>query len=293
MHPLTTWLALVGSVWALFALAEEHIATPHRAQITRWLRGQTPYWPATFVAVCDSVFGPPTLSGAYVLRACVASHIAAFLALCLSGVFYPGTSGLMLLVLFLYAPALVGSLALVNLLPGSLALLVHRALLQHVSNGQGPPRLGTWLVLAGATTGVLAVLACTLGFLVVFVSHGVHALQRPVTWIIGYIESVIKDTAGGLRALQEAARLQPVIMPGMAFPSFGIWLYAPCFPFVWVWLYLLSGVLIRGATACGLMRASRRTPGLLDIDARPLHTLGAVAVGVVSVVYWTALLWRR
>jgi hypothetical protein len=293
MHPLTTWLALVGSVWALFALAEEHIATPHRVQITRWLRGQSPYWPATFVAVCDSVFGPPTLSGAYVLRACIASHIAAFLALCLSGVFYPGTSGLMLLVLFLYAPALVGSLALVNLLPGSLALLVHRALLQRVSDGQGPPRVGTWLVLAGATTGVLAVLACTLGFLVVFVGNGVHALQKPVTWIIGYVESVIKDTAGGLSALQEAVRLQPIIMPGMAFPSFGIWLYAPCFPFVWVWLYLLSGVLIRGATACGLIRASRRTLGLLDIDARPLHTLGAVAVGVVSVVYWTALLWRR
>jgi hypothetical protein len=60
-----------------------------------------------------------------------------------------------------------------------------------------------------------------------------------------------------------------------------------------VWLYLLSGVLIRSVTACGLMRAPRRTPGLLDIDTRPLHTLGAVAVGVVSVVYWTALLWRR
>ena len=293
MHPLTTWLALVGSVWALFALAEEHIAAPHRAQITRWLRWQTPYWPATFVAVCDSVFGPPTLSGAYVLRACIASHIAAFLALCLSGVFYPGTSGLILLVLFLYAPALVGSLALVNLLPGFLSLLVHRALLQRVSDGQEPPRVGTWLVLASATTGVLAVLACTLGFLVVFVSNQIHALQRPVTWIIGYVESVMKDTAGGLSALQEAVRLQPVIMPGMAFPSFGIWFYTPFFPFVWVWLYLLSGVLIRGATACGLMRASRRAPSLLDIDARPLHTLGAVAVGVVSVVYWTALLWRR
>ena len=293
MHPLTTWLALAGSVWALFALAEEHIAAPHRVQITRWLRGQTPCWPATFVAVYDSVFGPPTLSGAYVLRACIASHIAAFLALCLSGVFYPGTSGLMLLVLFLYAPGLIGSLALVNLLPGSLSLLIHRTLLQRISHDQEPPRVGTWLVLASTTTGVLAVLACTLGFLVVFVSNRVHSLQRPVTWIIGYIESVITDTAGGLSALQEAVRLQPIMIPGIAFPSFGIWLYAPCFPFVWVWLYLLSGVLIRGATACGLMQASRRMPNLLNIDARPLHTLGAVAVGVVSVVYWTALLWRR
>jgi len=293
MHPLTTWLALAGSVWALFALAEEHIGAPHRLQITRWLRGQTPYWPTTFVAVCDSVFGPPALSGAYVLRACIASHIAAFLALCLSGVFYPGTSSLMLLVLFLYAPALVGSLALVNMLPGSLSILVHRVLLQRVSDGHGPPRVGTWLVLASATTGVLAVLACTLGLLVVFVSNQVHALQRPVTWIIGYVEFVIKDTAGSLSALQEAVRLQPIMMPGMAFPSFGLWFYTPCFPFFWVWLYLLSGVLIRGATACGLMRASGRGLSLLDIDTRPLHALGVVAVGVVSVVYWTALLWRR
>jgi hypothetical protein len=293
MHPLTTWLALVGSIWTLFALAEEHIAAPHRVQITRWLRCQTPYWPTTFVAVCDSVFGPPTLSGSYILRTCVASHIAAFLALCLSGVLYPGTAGLMFLVLFLYAPALVGSQALVNLLPGSISILAQRALLQRVSEGQGPPRLGTWLVLASAAAGVLAVLACALALLVVYVSHQVRLLQRPVTWIIGYVEFVSKDTAGGLHALQEAARLQPIILPGMTFPSFGIWFYTPCFPLVWVWLYFLSGMIIRGVTACALLRAPGCAPGLLDIDARPLHTLGAVAVGVVSVVYWAALLWRR
>jgi hypothetical protein len=162
-----------------------------------------------------------------VLRVCIASHIAAFLALCLSGVFYPGTSGLMLLVLFLYAPALVGSLALVNLLPGSLSILAHRALLQRVSNGQGPPRLGTWFVLASATTGLLAVLACTLGFLVVFVSNQIHALQRPAMWIIGYVEFVTKDTAGGLSALQEAVRPQPIMMPGMGFLLWDLVLHAP------------------------------------------------------------------
>jgi hypothetical protein len=227
------------------------------------------------------------------LRTCVASHITAFLALCLSGVFYPGTSGLMFLVFFLYAPALVGSLALVNLLPGSLSILVQRALLQRVSAGQGLPGMGTWLVLASAATGALAVLGCTLALLVVYVSNQVHALPRPVTWIIGYVEFVSRDTAGGLHALQEAARLQPIIMPGVTFPSFGIWFYTPCFPFIWVWLYLLSGGGIRGITACGLLRAPACAPSLLDIDARPLHALGAVAVGVVSVVYWTALFWHR
>jgi hypothetical protein len=99
----------------------------------------------------------------------------------------------------------------------------------------------------------------------------------------------MKDPSGRLSALQEAVRLQPVVVPGMAFPSFGIWFYAPCFPFVWVWLYMLSGMLIRGATAWRLLDTPGRALGLLDIDTRPLHTLGAVAVGVVSVVYWTAV----
>src|SRR5574341_13283 len=112
MHPLTAWLALVGSVWALFAVAEDHISPQSRAQITDWLRGRTPPWPATFVAVCDSVFGTPSLSVPCFLRAWMASHIAAFLALCLSGVFYPGTSGSILVVLWLYAPLLMGGLAL-------------------------------------------------------------------------------------------------------------------------------------------------------------------------------------
>ena len=152
MHPLPTWLALIGSVWALFALAETHLRPPHRAQITDWLRGQTPHWPATFVVVCDSVFGTPALAGAYVLRACVASLVAAFLVLCLSGVFYPGTYGVMLLVLFLYAPWLISSLALVNLLPGYISLRLHRALLHHCSRSQMPGRLGVWLVGASLAT---------------------------------------------------------------------------------------------------------------------------------------------
>lgn len=293
MHPLTAWLALVGSVWALFAVAEEHVSRQSRAQITAWLRCQRLPWPATFVAVCDSVFGTPYVSVPCFLRACVASHITAFLALSLSGVYYPGTSASILLVLFLYAPLLIGSLALVNVLPGYAALLVNRFLLQYLSRRYSPGRLGIWLVLASAATLTLAIIACGLGFLVVFANGQAHLLRRPVTWIVGYVEFVLKSAAGSTSALQEAVRLQPVIVPGIAFPSFGIWFYAPCFPLVWVWLYVLSGTLIRYATAWGILPAPGGAWGLFDIDTRPLHTLGAVAAGLVSVVYWTAVLWRR
>jgi len=293
MHPLTVWLALVGSVWTLFAVAEGHVSERGRIQITDWLRGQTPSWPVTFVAVCESVFGTPAVSVPCFLRACVASHIAAFLVLCLSGVFYPGTFASILLGLVFYAPVLIGSLALVNVLPGYVSLLVNRFLLQCLSHSYSPGRLGLWLVLTSAVTLTLAVLACGIGFLVVFANGQTHLLRRPVIWIVGYVEFVLKGAAGSTSALQEAVRLQPVIVPGMAFPSFGIWFYAPCFPLVWVWLYVLSGTLIRYATAWGILPGPGYTGGLLDIDTRPLHTLGAVAAGLVSVAYWTAVLWQR
>lgn len=293
MHPLTAWLALVGSVWTLFALAEDHVSPRRRVQITDWLRCQTPLWPATFVAVCDSVFGTPAASVPYFLRSCVACHIAAFLALCLSGVFYPGTSGSILLVLFLYAPLLMGGLALVNLLPGYVSLRVNRCLLQRLSRSHSPSRLGVWLLLASATTLTLAILACGLGFVVVFVSSQAHLLRRPVSWIAGYVEFVFKSAAGSTVGLQEAVRLQPVMVPGLAFPSFGIWFYAPCFPLAWVWLYVASGTLLRYATAWGLLHTPGRAVGWLDIDTRPLHSLGVVAAALVSLVYWLAVLWRR
>ena len=65
-----------------------------------------------------------------------------------------------------------------------------------------------------------------------------------MTWITGYVEFVLKDSTGRLSALQDAVLLQPIVVPGLVFPSFGIWLYAPCFPLVWIWLYVLSGTLI-------------------------------------------------
>ncbi|MBM3227094.1 MAG: hypothetical protein FJZ47_25280 [Candidatus Tectomicrobia bacterium] len=291
MHPLTTWLALAGSIWALFALAEDRLSPPQRQQVTHWLRGQTPHWPDTFLAVYDSVFGQPGFSGARFLRACIASQITAFLALCLSGVYYPGTAGLMLLVLGLYAPALCGGLALMSLLPGYVSLVLHRALLERLSHSHAPQYQGSWTLLASLATGLCALLACYLSFLVVVLCSQADLLRRPVAWIVGYVEFSLKTPGGSLSALYEALFLQPIIVPGVAFPSFGIWLYAPCFPFVWALLYRLAGRLIRSASARGYWQTTAPPLGLLDIDTRPLHTLGAVAVGGVSLLYWGTLAW--
>ena len=292
MHPLTTWLALAGSVWAIFGLAEDHLTAVQRRQMIAWLRRQTPHWTATAVALCDSLFGQPTLSGAYVLRVCVATQIAAFLVLCLSGVYYPGTSGSIVVTLLLYAPFLVSALAVVNWLPGLGALLLVQALLLRAASTSSPLCRGLWYGLLVCTTGGCALLAWVLGLLVVYVSSELHLLRWPVTWLSGYVEFAFKSRSGALSVLQDAVCLRPVIVPHMIFPSFGIWLYAPCFPLIWTGLYRLTGGCIRAATALGLLRVPGDTDKLLDSNTPQRYMLGAVAVGIVSTVYWTAVLWR-
>lgn len=295
MHPLTLWLALAGSVWALFAFAEDHLPAATRDDVAAWLRGQAVNGLGTFGAVWDSVFPALAPSGMRLRRACLASHVTAFLSLCLSGVLYPGMLGVMLLALLLYAPLLLGLLALANVLPGYVSLQVQRLLLHYVSQRQRGGNTGTillWLLCTSLATGILALLAGTLGFLVVHVSGKAHLLRHPVTWISGYVAFVLQGGQGSLSALQDAAALRPILVPGMVFPSFGIWLYTPCFPLLWGWLYMLAGVLLRRAVAWGLLPVASGAGGLCDIDQRPLHTLGAVAVAVVSAVYWLAI-WLR
>jgi hypothetical protein len=212
--------------------------------------------------------------------------VSATLVLCLAGVLYPGVSVLMMLLLLLYAPLIIGSLALVNLVPGYCSLLSSRYLLHWLGRRRAPTRVIAWLILTGLATVTWATVAGVLGFLVMLAYSRAHLLRQPLSWLSGYVEFVLKGGEGHRDAVVEVLRLQPVVVPGVAFPSFGIWFYAPCFPMVWVCLYALSGAVVKWITSCRPLLSSERVRGLMDIDTRPLYTLGAVAAVLVSVVYW-------
>jgi hypothetical protein len=292
MHAFITWAALVSGVWVLFAMADDHMPPEARAQVTRWLFQQEPrgYGLATFVTICDHLFGTPTVSGGNFLRVGVALQAVTMLVWGLASVLYPGTSVLMVMLLTLYAPLVMGALALANLLPGYLVWLAGRAVLRWTSRAPTLGHLVAGLAWHGVLTAALATLACGLGFLVVVVCSRTHLFRGPVLWLVGYIEFVLNGGMPPTSFLAEALRLQPIVVPGLVFPSFGLWFYTPCFPTVWLWLYVLSGLLVKWAITWKTGRRYGRALGLPDIAIQPLHTLGAVAVGVVSVGYW-ALVW--
>jgi hypothetical protein len=291
MHAFLIWAALMSGVWVLFAIADDHLPPKARAQVTRWLSLQGPrgHGLATFVTVCDSLFGTPTVSGGGLLRVGAVAQGVIILLLGLASVLYPGTSVLMAVLLTLYAPIVIGALAVMNLLPSYLVLLAGRAVLHWTSRTPTLGRLVVGLVGHGVLTVAVATLACGLGFLVLVVCSRTHLLRGPVSWLIGYIEFVLTGGTSPASFLVDALRLQPIVVPGLVFPSFGLWFYTPCFPTVWLWLYALSGFVVKWAMAWEAGRHYGRALGL-EKTLQPLHALGAVAVVLVSVGYW-GLVW--
>lgn len=75
---VASWASVTGGVWALFDRAETVATEEAKQAVARWLRNLDPagpleWWPATFAAVFDRVFGARHLSWRCFGRSCVAS----------------------------------------------------------------------------------------------------------------------------------------------------------------------------------------------------------------------------
>jgi hypothetical protein len=73
---------------------------------------------------------------------------------------------------------------------------------------------------------------------------------------------------------------------------FAIWFIAAFFTSMWATLYALSVAAVKIAHAFGISISAVRD--LLDIEKKPVTSLGWVAMLLVSIGYWTvALTYRR
>jgi hypothetical protein len=68
-----------------------------------------------------------------------------------------------------------------------------------------------------------------------------------------------------------------------AMPAWGVFFYSAFFASVWLWLFAAAGMAIKGMSALGLnlLRVRR----VLDIDEKPLRSIGFVGNLLVSIVY--------
>jgi hypothetical protein len=235
--------------------------------ISNWLQNLPPdsqddNWSSAFSHLIDRVFGTKPWSIKFFLRSCVASVIAVAIVVGIYVRAHPIPLGDLQDSL-----AVLGLFSIPNLLPDYISLVISRAIVQRMAKEPTTARVAPLLVL----DTILKVIGATC--VIYICSVVVHS-------ILGDSSRPWFDALGTLRGFYG----------GLPFPfrsggglQIGIFFYASFFTSIWVWFYILGGVLIKGLTKTGSLWGL--VAPFLDLDANPLKAIGRVVGVTVGMLY--------
>lgn len=283
---LTSWAVAMGVLWVVFSRSEKVASPDAKNAITRWLKnvrvgGTLENWPSTFASVFDSIFGKKHLSWRCFWRSCVASLIAVLVMTFIWAALRP-LHARSQMENFMDDPRLivfyVVSFAVLNLLPDYVSLLESRYILRRMSAVQhSPGRILSLLALDVVLTVSIFFAAL---FLFLFI----------VAYYLLLFESEEMDVQAAAMALEMYALSIAEILehgvflsnPGGSL-SLGIFFYTTFFTSVWIWLYALSGLVVKVGEYFGITVS--RLKWFLDIENKPLHSLGVISMLLVTLIY--------
>ena len=267
-------IGLFTVIAVFFERVEKGLSEDTKLRISLWLLEVNPAeyfksWPETFPAVFDTVFGDKHLSWRCFLRSSVASFAGLGVVVLVTLVWAEEDMGFAILFSDFYGTPLfllLGMLgAALNLFPDYLSLLETRFVLRRMRRAGGVGLVG-WLALDWLLT--TAIFGFGVLFLVVFlVASSGEGLGRDLLaeWVqLFWLE------------------LPELLTGGNEFLSFYLW--TTYLISIWLWLYALSGLIVRSARAVPSVRDT------LNIEDRPLYSMGLVAGGLAALAWWgTAL----
>jgi len=266
-----SWVTITGGIWLLFERAEVVVTPETKAAISRWLRNLDPTtafpnWPATFAAVFDRIFGERHLSSRCFWRSCAASFISVVIVTLFWAALRPhqfakfvkDANYIFLVLIFVAAVYL-------NFIPDYLSLLESRYIIRLMSK----------------THSMIRVLAYFAFDLVVSAAIILGAF---ITWLAPYLFLSDEPLFNSFLSVLLHLLLLSSLSEGL--PSFGICFYSTFFTSVWVWLYASSGLVVRLGQYLGI--SLRGLKMILDIDKKPLRSMGLVAMLLVTLVYVVA-----
>lgn len=268
------WATVTGGVWALFARTETVISPEARTAVSRWLRNLDPTgalanWPAAFAAVFDRVFRERHLSWRCFSRSCVASWASVLIVFFVWGVLRPAQftaliedikqEGLFSYYIYVF----LITTGILNLVPDYISLLETRYVIRWMSGERSMARILFFLAIDFAFTFTIAFVAYSL-FFIFFWRFPVGEALR----------SFFTDTLA----------LSSPDYP--AFPS-GIFFYSTFFTSVWVWLYALSGFIVKLGEYLGVGFSWLKA--ILDIRNKPLRSMGLILDILISIAFLISL----
>ena len=228
-------------------------------------------WPATFAEVFDRVFTKKHLSWACFWRSCVASFVSVVVIYAGTIPFDPTWRDRIVEAYFFTT--------LLNLLPDYISLLESRFAIRLMASKSSPFRVLSLLVLDAAAT---------LAVFWFFIRVVLHPLSQ-ADWLWQYFKGPSFTYFGSKTPPELWFFLDPRLFDIYSFdaPRYwfslaisGVHLYSTFFTSVWVWLYALSGLIVRGARSFEFVRDR------LNVVERPLYSMGLVAGGIAALVVW-------
>jgi hypothetical protein len=274
---LTAWAATTGGVLALFAYAETVVREETRDTVTRWLTSkpgtQLKEWPSTFSAVFDHVFGERHVSwrcfrvSAFVSIVCcgiMTLIVGSATGDTLKYVGYDHDINKMLVNIVVS----VMFVALLNVFPDYVSLLETRLLVRVMTNAS-PWVIALILALDAVLTMIIFVTGLwvfyyAMGLFALFVPNGEYAWPQPP--VIYYL---IRNAA--------------TFWDGKLGSFMGIYLYTTFATSVWLWLFAIIGLVV--SLLSGFKSALRRTARVLDVEKKPLRSMGFLCALLVTLVF--------
>jgi hypothetical protein len=266
---VVAWFATIGGIWALFDRAETVVHPKIRGRLSDWLTAKTPIqiedWPGMFASVFDRVFGKKHISWRCFRRSAIVSVISVgIMSLVVTAVHGAGQgvwdilSDAPLANAILFAAYVV----LLNLLPDYVSLLETRLLIRFMSAARiliHP----LFLILDAAFTTLIFGIA---------------------VWLTAWMLSSL--TSGEPLELSEL----PSLIAGAAtfwnddaYAVSGIFLYSTFVTSAWIWLFVVSGLVVRSLSAIGL--AIRKLGKIFDVEEKPLRSIGFVSMVLVTAAF--------
>lgn len=282
----------------VFKLAGEAVGQSWKARVTNWLKGQetrildasgqpvSPVWhswPESFARLFDQAFGEKQLSWKCFLRSCRATIVVSL-------IFY------LLVMIKSHGSPMMSFMSFINRTASEvdqsvaagwfvIIWMISMTLIpDYISLGETRWVLGRMKKASSGVIVSLLVADFILTILIVFCSIGIFALIFAVLFAVGMDSLMIPDLPKIMSDALELAWNAFTWNP--EFDYFTPPVYSTFLTSIWIWLFVISGLLVK--TAVQTQGVWHRLRGLLDIDNQPFLCIGIVA-GLILAIVWAAL----
>ncbi len=261
------WFGVMAGIWALFDRAETVIKAEKKASYAKWLLSReiifNKDWAENFQRIFIRIFGKRHFSVRCFFVSALTSIISVTLLTLLwvtidfdsAKVFFLNDEGLFnLFLIFLLA-------GIVDFIPDYISLYQTRVILRWMASPN--VKVPSWFL-------ILADLVLT----------------TAIVWLV-FFGSLLLIDGFNPQVYEKLLRLlfSGYLMDGfgMSGPTFGIFIYSTYLTSVWLWLYILSAFGIRILSFSSYFL--RFMKGTLDIEEKPLRSMGFVAMLLVTILF--------